>query len=158
MYLEKYPSMSLTTLILGAVLIVFFGAPEKGWLKSFGSGLADIYNITGVAGDLLSYIRLFALGVSSAILGLVVNEIAFSAQAVPYIGILLTGLILIVGHTANLMLASLSAFVHPMRLTFVEFYKNVGFIGGGKPYQPFARKSKSNPITNPAATGHATNH
>jgi V/A-type H+-transporting ATPase subunit I len=120
---------------------VLFGAPKRGWLKSMGFGLADLYNITGVMGDLLSYIRLFALGVSSAILGLVVNSIALSAQGIPYVGIVFTILILVVGHTANLMLASLSAFVHPMRLTFVEFYKNVGFVGGGKPYAPLARKN-----------------
>jgi V/A-type H+/Na+-transporting ATPase subunit I len=123
----------------GLALIIFFGAPEKGWLKSFGFGLADLYNITGVLGDLLSYIRLFALGVSSAILGLVVNSMALSARDVPYAGFLLFVIVLVVGHTANLLLSSLSAFVHPMRLTFVEFYKNTGFEGGGKPFIPFAK-------------------
>ncbi len=141
--LKEILQISDITIWIGVAMIVLFGAPKEGWLKSFGLGLADLYNITGVAGDLLSYIRLFALGVSSAILGLVVNEIAFSAGGVPYVGIVLTGLILIVGHTANLMLASLSAFVHPMRLTFVEFYKNVGFEGGGKPYLPFHRKARN---------------
>jgi V/A-type H+-transporting ATPase subunit I len=126
-------------------LIVFFGSPEKSWLQSVGFGLADLYNITGVLGDLLSYIRLFALGVSSAILGLVVNSIALSAKDVPYAGMLLFVVVLVVGHTANLLLSSLSAFVHPMRLTFVEFYKNSGFEGGGVPFVPFARQnSKSN--------------
>lgn len=138
------PQVSGVSVWIGVGLIVLFGAPKKGWLTSFGLGLADLYNITGVAGDLLSYIRLFALGVSSAILGLVVNEIAFSAGGVAYVGPVLTVVILLVGHTANLMLASLSAFVHPMRLTFVEFYKNVGFEGGGKPYRPFARKARNN--------------
>lgn len=141
--LELSPQVSGVTVWLGVGLIVLFGAPKQGWLKSIGLGLADLYNITGVAGDLLSYIRLFALGVSSAILGLVVNDIAFSAGNIDYVGFILTGLVLLVGHTANLMLASLSAFVHPMRLTFVEFYKNVGFEGGGKPYKPFARKAKN---------------
>ena len=142
--LELAPQISGVSIWIAAAMIVLFKAPKQGWLKSVGLGLADLYNITGVAGDLLSYIRLFALGVSSAILGLVVNDIAFSAQGVPYVGVVLTGLILVVGHTANLMLASLSAFVHPMRLTFVEFYKNVGFEGGGKAYRPFARKAKNN--------------
>ena len=136
-------SVSTIAAIVGLVLIVFFGSPKDGWLKSFGLGLADLYNITGVAGDLLSYIRLFALGASSAILGLVINQIALSAQsAFNGWGIIITVVFLIVGHTANMMLAGLSAFVHPMRLTFVEFYKNVGFIGGGKPYQPLAQKKK----------------
>jgi len=131
----------------GLVLIVFFGAPEKGWLTSFGLGLADLYNLTGVLGDLLSYIRLFALGVSSAILGLVVNSIALSAKDVPYAGFFLFLLILVIGHTTNLLLSSLSAFVHPMRLTFVEFYKNSGFEGGGIPFLPFTRQATKNKIS-----------
>lgn len=144
--IEQYQSVSLIAMIVGGMLIVFFGSPKDGWLKSFGFGLADLYNITGIAGDLLSYIRLFALGVSSAILGLVVNSIAASAGGIPYVGMVFTILILVVGHTANLMLASLSAFVHPMRLTFVEFYKNVGFLGGGKPFETF--KKNYQPIKN----------
>ncbi len=142
LYVTQYfTGVSSVMVWIGVALIVFFGSPESGWLKSFGMGLTDLYNITGVMGDLLSYIRLFALGVSSAILGLVVNSIALSAKGIPYIGILLFIVVLVIGHTANLLLASLSAFVHPMRLTFVEFYKNTGFTGGGKPYTPLARKA-----------------
>jgi len=137
---KSFPQLSGITAWIGVGLIVFFGSPKDGWLKSFGYGLVDLYNITGVAGDLLSYIRLFALGVSSAILGLVVNSLAMSAKGVPYIGIILFLLTLILGHGANIMLSSLSAFVHPMRLTFVEFYKNTGFLGGGKPYKPLAKE------------------
>lgn len=127
--------------------IVLFGAPDKGWLKSIGLGVTDLYNITSIFGDLLSYIRLFALGVSSAILGIVVNSIAVSAKAVPFVGFFLFLLVLIVGHTANLLLSSLSAFVHPMRLTFVEFYKNSGFLGGGKPFAPLIRKINTSSTT-----------
>ena len=143
--LELVPAVSTVTAIVGLSLIVLFGSPKDGWLKSIGLGLADLYNITGVAGDLLSYIRLFALGASSAILGLVINQIALSAQsAFNGWGIIITVVFLVVGHTANMMLAGLSAFVHPMRLTFVEFYKNVGFIGGGKPFRPLKRTKTSN--------------
>ena len=138
--LKMATAVSGITAIIGLALIVLFGSPKDGWLKSIGLGLADLYNITGVAGDLLSYIRLFALGASSAILGLVINQIALSAQsAFNGWGIIITVVFLVVGHTANMMLAGLSAFVHPMRLTFVEFYKNVGFIGGGKPFAPLKR-------------------
>ena len=141
MITKGLPQFSGIMAWVGVGLIVFFGSPKDGWLKSFGMGLVDLYSITGVAGDLLSYIRLFALGVSSAILGLVVNSLAVSAKGVPYIGVVLFILILVIGHGANLMLSSLSAFVHPMRLTFVEFYKNTGFLGGGKPYKPLAKES-----------------
>ena len=141
MITKGLPQFSGIMAWVGVGLIVFFGSPKDGWLKSFGMGLVDLYSITGVAGDLLSYIRLFALGVSSAILGLVVNSLAVSAKGVPYIGVVLFILTLVIGHGANLMLSSLSAFVHPMRLTFVEFYKNTGFLGGGKPYKPLAKES-----------------
>nr|HPR60101.1 V-type ATPase 116kDa subunit family protein [Prolixibacteraceae bacterium] len=83
-------------------------------------------------------IRLFALGLSSAILGNVFNQLAFDLTGnVPVVSQLLTVLILLVGHSINFFMAALGAFVHPLRLTFVEFYKNTGFSGGGKAYQPF---------------------
>jgi len=100
-----------------------------------------MYNtITGIFGDLLSYIRLFALGIASSILGLVINQMAISFGSAKYIGPVIFILFVVVGHTANLAISSLGAFVHPMRLTFVEFYKNAGFKGGGKPYQPFSKQ------------------
>jgi len=49
-------------------------------------------------------------------------------------------LILVAGHTINFLMGILGSFVHPMRLTFVEFYKNAGFSGGGKKYTPFKRR------------------
>jgi len=57
----------------------------------------------------------------------------------PYVGWLFAGLFLIIGHTAVLLLSGLGAFVHPMRLTFVEFYKNAGFTGGGKAFRPLSK-------------------
>jgi V/A-type H+-transporting ATPase subunit I len=94
--------------------------------------------VTGVFQDILSYIRLFALGISSAVLGFVFNDISSQLLGVPYVGWLLFIILLLFGHSINLFLASLGAFIHPMRLTFVEFYKNAGFSGGGKEYKPFS--------------------
>lgn len=103
-----------------------------------GSGVWDTYNIlTGIFGDLLSYIRLFALGISSAILGFVFNDISSQFLSIPYIGWIFFVLLLIFGHGINIFMAALGGFIHPMRLTFVEFYKNAGFKGGGKQYKPF---------------------
>jgi V/A-type H+-transporting ATPase subunit I len=99
--------------------------------------------VTGLFGDILSYIRLFALGLSSAILGNVFNSLAFGmAPDIPVVGAIVTILILVAGHSINLFMAALGSLVHPMRLIFVEFYKNAGFIGGGKTYQPFEKKIK----------------
>jgi V/A-type H+-transporting ATPase subunit I len=131
----------------GVAMIVLFSDPKAGIFGRIGKGLWDLYGITGFFGDLLSYIRLFALGISSAILGFVINDIALQMKGVaPVIGPVLFVLFLVVGHGANLLIAALGSFVHPMRLTFVEFYKNAGFVGGGKPYAPFAprRKESSN--------------
>ena len=130
--------------IVGCVLIFLLNGPLNKIYSPFvniGAGLWDTYNMaTGLLGDVLSYIRLFALGLSGSILGLVFNDLAFQMSPdVPVLGTIVTIIILLLGHTMNLALAALSAFVHPMRLTFVEFYKNAGFVGGAKQYEPFKR-------------------
>ncbi len=126
---------------LGVAMILLLNDPKANILTRIGKGIWDLYGLTGIFGDLLSYIRLFALGIASAILGFVVNDIALQMRdGIPYLGPVLFVLFLVVGHGANLLIASLGAFVHPMRLTFVEFYKNAGFTGGGKVYEPFAKE------------------
>ncbi|MBU1045037.1 MAG: hypothetical protein KJ915_11640 [Candidatus Omnitrophica bacterium] len=125
-------------MLTGFVLILFFNDLKANIFVRVGKGLWELYGgLTGFLGDVLSYVRLFALGISGAILGLVVNEIGMQFRAIPYIGFFITFVFLVVGHTANLLLCGLSSFVHPLRLTFVEFYKNAGFEGGGRAYLPF---------------------
>lgn len=129
---------------LGAVFALFYNKPDKNILLNFGSGLWTTYNTaTGLVGDLLSYIRLFALGLTGGILGSVFNTLALDAAAgvgVPVVSQLIMLAILLFGHGLNLALCILGALVHPIRLTFVEFYKNAGFAGGGKAYKPFMKK------------------
>ena len=137
-YFNILPLYSHVDIYIALALIIFFANPDAGFFKGIGTGIWEVFNITGLMGDVLSYIRLFALGVSSAILALVINSIAFQVAKVPYAGPILFIIILLFGHTLNLFVASLGAFVHTMRLTFVEFYKNAGFTGGGNPYKPFA--------------------
>ncbi len=121
-------------------LILIFSNPDINVFASVGAGLYDVYNmVTGVFGDLLSYIRLFAIGISSAILGLVFNQIASQFLGGSIFSYLPFIIILLIGHGLNIFLACLGGFVHPMRLTFVEFYKNAGFNGGGKQYKPFSK-------------------
>ena len=91
-------------------------------------------------GDVLSYIRLFGLATSGGILGFVINSISMTLGQVPYVGWLLMIIMLIIGHTFVMLLSSLGAFVHPLRLTFIEFYKNAGFEGGGRAYNPLKKK------------------
>ncbi|MBL6988371.1 MAG: hypothetical protein ISR65_01260 [Bacteriovoracaceae bacterium] len=132
----KYWGLSIATL-----LILFFNDMKVNVFIRLGKGLWELYGITGVFGDLLSYIRLFALGISSAILGTVINSIGTQLLNIdiPIVSHILFLLFIVIGHSCNLALASLGAFVHPLRLTFVEFYKNAGFAGGGKEYSPFKR-------------------
>lgn len=135
------PKIVIQTLFgISGALILIFANPDINIFASIGSGLYDAYNmITGVFGDLLSYIRLFALGISSAILGLVFNQIAAQFLGGGFLSYIPFIIILLIGHGLNIFLASLGAFVHPLRLTFVEFYKNAGFMGGGKQYKPFSK-------------------
>lgn len=131
--------------ILGlcALFIMFYSNPDrKVLLLNIGGGLWGTYNmVSGLLGDILSYIRLFALGLAGGILGNVFNALALQAGgACPsWIGWLPTLLILVFGHSLNFALCLISSVVHPMRLTFVEFYKNAGFEGGGKEYKPFKK-------------------
>lgn len=125
---------------ISGALILIFSNPDINVFASVGAGLYDVYNmVTGVFGDLLSYIRLFAIGISSAILGLVFNQIASQFLGGGFLSYIPFIIILLIGHGLNIFLAALGAFVHPMRLTFVEFYKNAGFNGGGKQYKPFSK-------------------
>lgn len=138
---EKFKALFKLLLIIAGILIFLFNTPHLNIFGRIGSGLWESYTIiTGVFGDILSYIRLFALGISSSILGFVFNQIALQLLSVPYVGWLFFAVLLLFGHSLNLAIATLGSFVHPMRLTFVEFYKNAGFKGGGIEYKPFRIK------------------
>jgi V/A-type H+-transporting ATPase subunit I len=129
---------------LCGIAVFFFNTPGKHPAMQFGIGLWNTYNaVVSLLGDFLSYVRLFALGLAGSVLGMVFNMLAIDmAPNIPVIGALVTLLILVFGHSLNFALVMLGAFVHPLRLTFVEFYKNVGFEGGGREYTPF-RKMKN---------------
>jgi len=133
---------------LGAVGIFLYNNPSAyknpilGPLMNIGSGLWGTYSMaTGLLGDLLSYIRLFALGLTGGILGFVFNSLALDlTKEMPWtIRWLPLCIILLFGHGLTFALSMISAFVHPMRLTFVEFFKNADFSGGGKAYVPFKK-------------------
>ena len=126
-------------LIVVAVLIFLFNSPGKNPLLNIGLGLWDTYNMaTGLLGDVLSYVRLFALGLSGGILANVFNSMAIGMKPDnPVAGFIVMVLIFVIGHALNIFMNILGAIVHPMRLTFVEFFKNAGYAGGGVEYKPF---------------------
>ncbi len=120
--------------------------PLTGPLVNIGTGVYDVYGMaTGLLGDLLSYIRLFALGLTGGVLGGVFNSLAVQmTDGLPvYVRWLPFLLILLFGHGITFALSMISAFVHPMRLIFVEFFKNAGFEGGGRAYKPFAKQQNN---------------
>lgn len=125
----------------GLFFVVFFSSPSKNILFRL-KGIASLYDVTSIFGDMLSYIRLFGLATAGGILGMVVNSVAMDMTSIPYLGWVFAVLMLIVGHAMVLVLSALGAFVHPMRLTFVEFYKNASFTGGGRAFNPLKRNNK----------------
>lgn len=123
----------------GGLMVFVLNNLKRNPFINIGAGLWDAYNMaTGILGDLLSYIRLFALGISSSVMGFVFNDLAINMSGdIPVLSTIIMLIIMIFGHGINIFMGGLGAFVHPMRLTFVEFYKNAGFEGGGKKYKPF---------------------
>lgn len=134
-----FGTIHLIVLIPALLLIYFYNTPDKNPFMNLGIGLWETYNMaTGLLGDVLSYVRLFALGLSGGILASVFNSLAEgmspdNAIAKPIVYLL----IFLIGHAINIFMNTLGAIVHPVRLTFVEFYKNSEFEGGGKKYKPF---------------------
>lgn len=124
---------------IGAVGVFLLNSPGQNPFLNIGLGLWDAYNMaTGLLGDILSYVRLFALGLSGGILAMVFNSLAVGLSPdVPVLGAVVTVIIFVIGHFINMFMNVLGAMVHPMRLTFVEFFKNSGFEGGGAAYKPF---------------------
>ena len=139
---------------VGAVLMLLLNNVKRNPLINFGAGLWDAYNnITGLLSDVLSYIRLFAIGLSGGVLAQVFNSLAMglsglsegigdSAWYVVALQIVAASIILIIGHGINLFMSAISSFVHPMRLTFVEFYKNAGFEMGQRSFDPVRKMNE----------------
>ena len=133
------------SLALGGMLVVFWGSDRpirgaKDALLRLLGGLYALTNATKAFGDVLSYMRLFALGLASASLALTFNQLSSDVmQAMPGLGVLFGVLILIFGHVLNLALAVMSGVVHGLRLNFIEFY-NWGLSDEGYPFRAFEKK------------------
>ena len=134
-----------TLMVTGALMILIFSCQPKehtfkSWLFSLKDGVLSLANIMTAFGDVLSYMRLFALGLASASLAQTFNQLAENTyQSSPGIGLLAAILILVVGHFLNLMLSLISGLVHGLRLNYIEFYK-WGLPKEGVAFQRFAKK------------------
>jgi V/A-type H+-transporting ATPase subunit I len=129
----------------GGLLILIFSSERTivkplDWLWRILEGCNSLTGMTGLFGDVLSYMRLFALGLSSASLALVFNQLAGQVyHSVEGLGLFLSLLILLLGHALNLVLCFMGGLVHGLRLNFIEFY-HWGVSGEGYPFKAFSKK------------------
>ena len=135
---------------VSAIGIYLLNNLRRNIFVNIGAGLWDTYNMaTGLMGDLLSYLRLYALGLAGGMLGGVFNDLGMQLR--DSMGDLLFGipgwicfaLIFVAGHGLNIALSCLSGYVHSIRLTFVEYFKNSGYDGKGVAYKPFSSNKKN---------------
>lgn len=146
-------------IMVGGLLVGFMGSPAGYWIMASGAlavilftgegssvprrlvqGLLGLTRISNAFGDVLSYLRLFALGLATSSLALAFNDLAMQVlNAVPGVGLLLALVILLIGHALNLALALVSGFVHGLRLNFIEFF-NWSVPEEGVPFQAFSKK------------------
>ena len=135
---------------VSAVGIFILNDIRRNVFMNVGAGLWDTYNMaTGLMGDLLSYLRLYALGLAGGMLGGVFNDLGMQLRdalggflfGIP--GWICFALIFVAGHGLNIALSCLSGYVHSIRLTFVEYFKNSGYDGKGVEYNPFSSKKKN---------------
>ena len=135
---------------VSAIGIYLLNNIRRNVFANIGAGLWDTYNMaTGLMGDLLSYLRLYALGLAGGMLGGVFNTLGMQLRdsmsdflfGIP--GWICFGLIFVAGHGLNIALSCLSGYVHSIRLTFVEYFKNSGYDGKGVEYKPFSSQKKN---------------
>lgn len=139
---EVFKWVIIALAAVSGLAIFVFNTPGRNPLVNIGSGLWDTYNmVTGLLGDVLSYIRLYALGLAGGMLGNAFNIMGTMILdiPVPVVNWVFCIVILIFGHVLNLAMSCLGAFVHPLRLTFVEYFKNSGYEGAGAKYNPLVK-------------------
>jgi len=135
-------------LVMVGVLMIVYGGTRgtKNIFLKPGIGILSLYGAVGYFSDILSYSRLLALGLTTTIIGTVVNIIAGLVFAIPYVGWLAALVVLIGGHIFNLAINALGAFIHSARLQFIEFFPKF-LEAGGEPFEPFIKESKYIRIT-----------
>lgn len=130
------PAVNWTAVAAAATTVLARGRAYKNVFTKLGGGLLSLYGLVGYLGDILSYSRLFALGLASGVIAMVVNTFGELLGRVPYVGALFIVVVFIVGHVFNLVISALGAFIHSARLQYVEFFTKF-YEGGGRSFSPF---------------------
>ena len=134
-------------LVGGALMVLLFSSARPWRFRGIGDvvwrvvdGLTDLTNVTKAFGDVLSYLRLFALGLASAKLAQAFNDIATGVYTLPVVGVVAAILVLAVGHGLNFALAVMGGVVHGLRLNCIEFF-NWSLPEEGYPFKAFCKKA-----------------
>ncbi|MCK5451121.1 MAG: hypothetical protein KAI70_05090 [Candidatus Omnitrophica bacterium] len=133
-----FPSYGVWLFSIGIGLVLFFSKPEKGILKGVLSTLAELpLSIISSFSDIVSYLRLFAVGYASVIVAESFNEMALAGGINSVMGGFIAAIILFLGHTLNIVLGCMAVVVHGVRLNMLEFSGHLGMQWSGKKYEPF---------------------
>jgi len=135
--LEKYEIITKYIIWAGLLsVIITQGRSNKNIILKAAGGVLSLYDLIGYFSDILSYSRLFALGLSTAVLAVVVNNFVMLFKDIPIIGIIIAALVFIIGHLFNMVISGMGAFIHSTRLQYVEYFTKF-YEGGGTPFKPF---------------------
>ncbi len=135
-------------ILSGGVILLFAGRASKNPAGRLASGLFSLYQVSGMFGDVLSYVRLFALGLATGVIASVVNFMAELTLGIPYVGFVVMLVVLVFGHLLNIAINALGGFIHTTRLQFVEFFGKF-HEGGGAAFDAFQLNTKYTKVLNP---------
>jgi V/A-type H+-transporting ATPase subunit I len=131
-----------TLALVPAGIILLFSHRQGGWAGRIGMGTYNLFSAVFYVGDVLSYLRLMALCMVGGGIAMAINIIAKISLDIPYgLGVLAFVLVLVFGHALNLVLSALGAFVHTLRLQYVEYFTKF-FVGGGRLFEPLRKDYK----------------
>jgi V/A-type H+-transporting ATPase subunit I len=127
---------AIISLVGAGILIATQGREKKNIFSKLFSGVMSLYSITSYLGDILSYSRLLALGLATSAIAMIINTLTMQLFSIPYIGWLLGFVLFTGGHGFSIAVNILGAFVHSLRLQYVEFFSKF-YKAGGRSFEPF---------------------
>ncbi|MBT3318470.1 MAG: V-type ATP synthase subunit I [Clostridia bacterium] len=130
-----------------AILICTAGRHKKGIFRKMIGGLASVYDITGYVSDILSYSRIFGMGLATTVIAMVFNTIAGLFMG-PWWGYIIGIIVMTIGHVFNIGINTLGSFVHTARLQYIEFFSKF-YEGGGHAFMPLSVRTKNHRLENP---------
>lgn len=139
---DNFPQFAKWFFIIGPLLVVFFSSPRRNILKGIGNGLGSLLlNIAGAFTDIVSYIRLFAVGLATVAVADAFNKMAMGVGFNSFFQGLLTAFILLIGHLLNVILGPLAILVHGVRLNVLEFCNHLDIKWSGFSYTPLKEEA-----------------